>query len=233
MVEVAQLRAEIVLQIGKRLRHSTQNDAYQSPLFFLRSFPLDAAKEIYRFARSETTPNGRCHTWHCEAPEKMAQFALDLENLPRSFFGAGRSRLLRIGKDKVARTMATIITIEISHVKTHAGFTVLYINFRYAIIQDNGEMHLPKLKGGGGDKVPCPLNESEETRVRQAAHSDLEMMADFKYPLSNEFMLLLGRAAKPPPSEAGSTSDCEASLEEEEEAAETSAMLAIVAASRR
>ena len=235
LTPLKELRAEVCLQIGKRLRHASSNDTYLAPAFFLRTFPKEAATAIYHFATPERSSNGRCLTWRCDQPETMPRFVLDLDNLPKTMFGCGRSRLLRIGRDRVARTMATIISLEVSHVMTLAGFSVLYVNFSYVIVQDNGEMRKPKVRGGTTDKVEIPLSKAEETRVRASAYFDLDSMADEEMPLSNAFLQLLGRkqlnseeeeAAREEPAPA---CECDSAAPTEESSDATAALHRMVA----
>ena len=160
---------------------------------------MAAAREVYRFSTPVESPNKRCLTWTCYVPEMMSQFALDLEGLPRSMWGHGCSRLLKGAREKAGHSIATLIFLEVSHVKTWAGFQVLYHNFKYVVIQDSGEIHFPKLRSPNKElnRLPLRLSSAEEQRIRATAAQDLMGMLEEGYPLSNLWRAQLGVAEDP------------------------------------
>jgi hypothetical protein len=231
-------KLEVQLGFQARLCPPGQKGTYLAPAFRLANVNAGSAKRIFNACDRDVSTKHTI-TWYAGTPEMTWTLTGQLQDVkPKICWGS--SKALKVPSEYFFRKVARYIQVKVSHVtrkaRTGGSRRLLYVNALYVVMDDKGELHLPKDKY----KVQLAFSEEELQRVRVCVLEDVEGMAEAGFNLSAAWLERLGPAwhkrataaaatetwmsnhgGALPPEQPAESEDEEESEEEEEEEEES------------
>ena len=181
---------DLAHSIASRMTMRVGIDVYQMPAFKFNipkpNFPAPLAENLFPIHR--LTINEPSH--------KMWRFNTVAELLPvlvpwlaneSSFAFAGITRAIKPPSAPFIRVLATLMTLEVSHV-TREGGDKLFVNFSYVLTEESGDVHPPKDEL----RIEIAIGDEEMTALREQILADAMAMSEKQYPLSSAWFRQLG-----------------------------------------
>ena len=155
--------------IASGLRARTGEFIYQSAAIRMPEVPRDVLPQLFG------TPTASSATELIYMFESASSAAEGFSSVmaKSDMQTAGASRSLQKPSEPVMRVIATMMGgAQVRHVTAGSGSEILYINFLYALITGEGELHPPK----DSSRREMLLQEPEVAELRQTALSDVLML---------------------------------------------------------
>ena len=171
---------DLATRITAAIRQRSAGQVYQSAALSLSNFPLEFAREIFALASQDfATPAGTT-TWRLESMDQISQvFGSIFE--AASPYCTGASKAFKSSSAPVIRVFATVMSgAVISHVVHSRGVSKMYVNFMYALLDENGELHPPK----DSARNEIALTPEEVHEIRTQVASDALALGEMGMPLS-------------------------------------------------
>ena len=189
---VPERRSMALLAQAMRARlHSRRADlVYQNAAVKLEEFPTSLTSKIFPPALQTRDAPG-LKTWRAESMAAVESMigTLFTDAYPATM--AGPARALISPSEQYVRKIALVIPpLEISSVPRPTG-DVLYINFLFAMVDEQGSIEWPKDE----ERREMLFSASEVASVRSSSFEALQTMAAARMPLSEGFWTQLGNRA--------------------------------------
>jgi len=178
---------DLATSIAARLKNRSGTSIYQTVTWSAENFPLDLAHQAFAMASRRPSTSPRTTTWCCEnMPQVDAVFGSLFEEHHMCF---GASKALQAPSEPVIRVLATIVPgVEISHVELARGVYRLYISLMFVLIDEDGEMHMPK----DDQRIELAMENNLINELRAQAAKDAACLAELGAQLSAGWWRQLG-----------------------------------------
>lgn len=159
---------------------------YQSAAYSLPNFPRALALSLFP-ENLLVTNTTKVLTWHCSSMQEVSSVMSSMLAQSTEMTVNG-SMALKTPSERVIRLISTVVDpLEISIVKLKQGYEMMYVNFNFVLIDQDGELTPPL---DNKRRPMCLVNEAD---IRSQALVDVRLMAEKNFPLGPGWWRQLGQ----------------------------------------
>ena len=183
-----QVEQEFILSIAKRLVPRLGSNLYQVASYVLEGYTLNSVRALMNNLYEEGVGTPTSVRWHVPTFKELSGLLGDrMEALPT--MSAGISRGQMAPSESCIRVVATMLPpMELSWWQPPTGRGRLQVQFMYALVMGEGDIHPPK----DNKRREMSLSARELASLKVATLQDVLVMANRGFPLSPAWWRQLG-----------------------------------------